>query len=276
LWPETLVAYGSLKKSNIFTKMLYQGEKWIYKKADKLIFTMEGGKEYIIDQGWDKKSGGPVDIRKVYHINNGVDLEAFNYNKENYQIKDKDLDDPNTFKVVYTGSIRRANSLEKIVDAADYINKKGKYNIIFLIYGDGNEKKYLEEKSQKYGLNNIIFKGRIEKQKIPYILSKSSINLLNYEENPIWEYGGSQNKKFEYLASGKPILATIKEGYDIIEKNNAGFISKNNYKDIGEIIIKISEMNKTKYLEMKTNAKNLAKEYDFKKLTDKLIKIIEK
>lgn len=43
LWPESIVAYGIINKSNPIIKLLYAGEKWIYKKADKLIFTMEGG-----------------------------------------------------------------------------------------------------------------------------------------------------------------------------------------------------------------------------------------
>ena len=30
LWPETLVAYGAIKETNLLAKMLYKGEKWIY------------------------------------------------------------------------------------------------------------------------------------------------------------------------------------------------------------------------------------------------------
>jgi glycosyltransferase involved in cell wall biosynthesis len=51
LWPESFVAYGIIKKNNPILKLLYAGEKWIYQNADKLIFTMEGGRDYIIDKG---------------------------------------------------------------------------------------------------------------------------------------------------------------------------------------------------------------------------------
>ena len=71
--------------------MLYILEKWIYKSADSIIFSMEGGKDYIIEKGWDAGHGGPVDLKKVYHINNGVDSELFDYNKNHYVIEDKDL-----------------------------------------------------------------------------------------------------------------------------------------------------------------------------------------
>ena len=48
LWPDSIVAYSSrFTKENPLIKLLYQGEKWIYKKADSLIFTMEGGAQYL-------------------------------------------------------------------------------------------------------------------------------------------------------------------------------------------------------------------------------------
>ena len=47
LWPESIVAYGALKRNSIIAKILYQGEKWIYKKADSIIMTWEGGKNIL-------------------------------------------------------------------------------------------------------------------------------------------------------------------------------------------------------------------------------------
>ncbi|MBC2722200.1 MAG: glycosyltransferase, partial [Desulfosporosinus sp.] len=57
LWPESFVAYKIIKKSNPLLKLLYAGEKWIYKKADSLVFTMKGAKDYIVNRGWDMESG---------------------------------------------------------------------------------------------------------------------------------------------------------------------------------------------------------------------------
>ena len=73
---------------------------------------MEGAYDYIVEQGWENE----IPRSKVYHINNGVDLEQFDYNTEHFRVDDPDLDDPNTFKVVYTGSIRKANGLGILVE----------------------------------------------------------------------------------------------------------------------------------------------------------------
>ena len=275
LWPETIVEFSILKKNSIFAKLLYQGEKWIYTKADKLIFTMEG-KDYIVKKGWDMEQGGQINLNKVYHINNGIDLIAFDKSIKDNHYQDDDLDNLNIFKVVYAGSIRKANDLGLIIDAAKYVHSNSDESIKFLIFGEGDEKERLQKKCIDEKINNVIFKGKVEKSYIPNILSKSDLNILNYTNRNILKFGGSQNKNFEYLASGKPILSTIRMGYNIIEKYNAGISLQNqNAESIGEAIILIVNMEKNKYEKMSKNARKAASDYDFKVLTEKLISIIE-
>lgn len=276
LWPESIVEFQGANRKSLVIKSLRKGEKWIYKKADRLIFTMEGGVDYITDNKWDKDQGGPIDISKVYHINNGTDLELYRRNiKENPYI-DGDLDNPDIFKVVYAGSIRKANNIGLIIDAAKYVGEKYGDEIKFLIFGDGNEKQALQQRCIDENIENVVFKGIVEKRQIPNILSKSNLNILNYASHNIWKYGGSQNKMFEYLASGKPILSTIKMGYDIIEKYKAGIsLESQSATSIGDAVIKIKEMDKASYEELSNNSKLAAKDYDFKVLTNKLIDIIE-
>ena len=73
---------------------------------------MEGGRDYIIKKNMSLENGGRVDLKKVYHINNGVDLESFEYNKKNISIEDNDLESE-CFKVIYAGSIRQVNNVKK-------------------------------------------------------------------------------------------------------------------------------------------------------------------
>lgn len=276
LWPETIVAYGSLKQNSLFSNLLYLGEKWIYKKADKIIFTMEGGENYIREKGWDKESGGPIDVNKIYHINNGVDLDVFNYNKENNTLDDEDLNCEDSFRVIYAGAIRKANNVKKIVEVAELIDKKGYKKINFLIYGDGTHKKELEKYCNQQNLKNIKFKGFVEKHKIPYILSKSDLNILHFEQNSIKKYGASLNKLFEYFASGKPILSDCEFGYDLIKKHKCGVVVDNaDVEQFANEIISFSEMSGDEYNQYCKTSSNLAKDYDFRVLTEKLTNVIE-
>lgn len=276
LWPESFVAYGIVSRKNPLLRLLYVGEKWIYKNADKLVFTMEGGKDYIIEQGWDSDQGGPVEINKVHHINNGVDLEVFNYNKENYQFEDEDLENPNSFKVIYAGSIRLVNNVKSIVDAAVEIRKLGVENIKFLIYGDGSDRASLEQYCNDSGIDNVVFKGFVDKKYIPYILSKSNLNIIHFEQNKIKKYGASLNKMFEYFASGKPTLSDCEFGYDLINKYKCGVVIDNaDAKRMAKEIIRVKELDVTQYNVLCVNALSAAENYDFEHLSLKLINTIE-
>ena len=130
LWPETLVAYGAVKGDSPIGKLLYAGEKLMYRRADAMVFTMEGAPDYIREHGWDKEHGGPIDLNRVYNINNGVDLEAFDRNIQEFPYSDPDLDDPDSFCAVYTGAVRRANNLGLLLDALEYLRDLENFKIL--------------------------------------------------------------------------------------------------------------------------------------------------
>lgn len=272
LWPETLVAYGKIKQNSLVAKLLYSGEKWIYSKASKIIFTMEGGRDYLLEKGWDKD----IDLNKVYHVNNGVELEKFNFNKKNFVTDDTDLSDQSSFKIVYTGSIRRVNNLKIILEVAKLLRNKLP-QVKFLIWGDGDELEYLRNYAVKEKIGNVFFKGRVDKKYIPFILCLSDLNLVHWEMSDVLRFGCSYNKLFEYLAAGKPIFSTVKTGYSLIEKYNCGIESTSfSSKDIAKEIIKILELPKEKLAIQGENAKKLSIKYDFAKLTEELINVLER
>lgn len=274
LWPESIVAYSSrLKKSNPIIKLLYAGEKWIYKKADALVFTMEGGRDYIIEKGWDTAHGGPVDLNKVHHINNGVDLEVFDYNKEHYQIDDPDLEDPNTFKVVYTGSVRRVNNLGLLLDAAKQVADP---KIKFLIWGDGDERAVLEKRKKEESITNVVFKGRVDKKYVPYIVSHADLNFIHGVNSSLMRFGISPNKLFDYFAAGKPVLMDFKANYNPALDYSAGVscdISEPTV--LAEAFERFAQMQPEQYEQFCRNARKAAAAYDFSSLTSKLIRVIE-
>ena len=270
LWPESLVAYGILKRNNIITKSMYLGEKEIYKKSNSVIMTWEGGRQYISDQGWDKE----IDLNKVKHISNGVTIDTFDKNYQENKVNDSDLDNYNFKNIVYTGSIRRVNNLGLLLDAAKIVQKENK-NIKFLFYGSGDEKDMLEKRCEKENIINVIFKGQVEKKMIPSILKKSYANILHNSSTSLDKYGQSQNKFFEYLAAGKCIIQTYSTGYSMLEKYSCGIsaIEQTPY-EIATVILEACN-NEEDVRKMGVNARKAAYDFDFDKLTNKLIQIIE-
>jgi len=275
LWPESLKEYKVLSNP-IILGVLYQLEKWIYKHADKLIFTMDGGAEYIKDKKWDTAQGGPINLAKVFNCNNGVDLSTFNENRDAYKYADEDLDNSNLFRVIYTGSIRHVNNIQSIVNVAQIIQERQVDKLKFLIFGDGNERIKLEEYCQSNQINNISFKGFVDKKYIPYILSQSHLNIFHFEPNKLAKYGASLNKMFEYFASGKPTLTDCEFKNDLLIKYQCGkVIDHATEQQLADAIIEFAQMPLDEYKVYGENALRLAKLFDYQTLTIKLIDIIE-
>lgn len=270
LWPESIIAYGYLREKSFIAKLLYMGEKWIYRKADAIIMTWEGGKQYIKDKGWDKD----IELKKINYIGNGLVINSFDNNANDYVYIDKDLQNRNYKNIVYTGSIRKVNNIGFLLDVAKILMKKNN-RIRFLIYGAGDEKNMLESRCKLERINNVIFKGRVEKKMVPSILKQSYANILHNSSTSLDKYGQSQNKFFEYLAAGRCIIQTYTTGYSILDSNNCGVSAYNqNSKEVAEIIFEMCKDDE-KVEQMGNNARKTSYNFDFTKLTNKLIKVIE-
>lgn len=269
LWPESLIAYGIAGPRNPAVLWLRRLEKWIYTKADAVVFTVEGAYDYIKEQHLEKE----VPRSKVYYINNGVDLELFDYNKEHFRVEDKDLDDPDIFKVVYTGSIRQVNNLGLLLDAAKAVKDP---RVRFLIWGDGDERAALEQRVRDEHIDNVIFKGRVEKKFVPSIVSRADVNIAHCISTPVDRYGISFNKMFEYFAAGKIVLSDFPTEYNPALQCHAGITveeaSAPNIAEAIEHLAALPEQERTLY---EQNSRAAAHKYDFKNLTEELLDVIQ-
>ena len=97
LWPESIVEYADFSKSNPLIKYLYHIEKKAYLKSDALIFSMEGGVDYVKEQAYANR----IDFSKIFHINMGCDVLQKDRELEGVHV---DLGwNPDEFNVVYCG-----------------------------------------------------------------------------------------------------------------------------------------------------------------------------
>lgn len=270
LWPLTLVEYGAIRENQLVTKVLYMLEHWLYRKADAVIFTMPGGKQYIKDMGWD----ADVDLNKIYYINNGVDLELYRRQEKEDTFADADLGDSNTFKILYTGSMGVANSMYDILNAAELL--KDKKDIRFILFGGGYLEDELKEHCREKELTNVLFKGKVDKKYIPNILSQGDLNIMTGDDSKVFQYGLSLNKMFDYMASGKPTISNIQTDFDILTENRCGLTTADKSgRALADAVLKFYEMDDEQRNVYCENAKKAVEQYDFKYLTDKLEEILE-
>lgn len=272
-WPEVFFYGGKLTETSLLGRILLAGERYIYKKSDGITFLKEGDHTYISDKGWDTDHGGKIDMDKCIYVNNGVDIKLFDKRINEHCYKDDDFNNQK-FTVVYCGTIRPVNNIDLILDTAKLLGDE--YS--FLVFGTGNCVEALQKRINQENITNVKLKGYVDNKFIPSILSNSSLNLLNYSGTAYnWSRGNSSNKLFEYLASGKPVLSTVKMGYDIIERYNCGLsVEKTTPEEIAEAVRKIKELDAKEYEALCKNARKAAEDFDIPALSDKYINEIER
>jgi len=261
LWPQTAVDMGAIKESSLPAKLLYGWEKFLYKRAEKIIVLLPYAKDYVASRG--------ISPEKVFWLPNGVNLERFDHPaqlEEGSEVAEVFEQYRDKFKVVYTGAHGVPNGLDVIVEAARLIQGKSE-NIHFILIGEGTEKSRLKEKAQSLGLVNITFCEPIPKQAVPSALLAADCLVYSIPAFNIYRYGVSLNKSFDYLASAKPVVMAGNPQNNIVEEANAGIaVEPENPEALAEAIIEIYNMPEKKRKELGMNGRHYIEQYHSTKI----------
>ena len=275
LWPEDFVTFGLVGANNPAMKVAYAIEKRYYYAADDIVFTFRGAFDYLKRQRWMKEQGGKIDPAHLHYINNGIDLEQFDKDKDAYPRQDADMNDFDTYKIVYLGSINKANNVKTLIDAAALLKDNPKYR--FFIYGNGAYRPELEKYVADNAINNVVFKEtRIPLEECAWVVSQATVGIMNYEKG-FGRWGVSSGKMFQYLAAGRPIVCNIDIAYDnLIEDNHIGVARDiDTPEEFADAIRSIAELPKEEYEAMCMRVRKVAEKFDYKVLAQRELEIIE-
>jgi len=217
LWPQTLIDMKVFPEKHPIVWVFKVIEKFLYKKAEKIITLLPFAGEYITKLGIDEK--------KIVYISNGVYLKNFEGWDGSVPEEVKRILDEHRgkFTALYSGAHGKANALEVIIEAARILQEKGEDHIHFLMVGDGPLKQSLIQLCEGYGLRNIFFYPSVKKESMPALLKNVDVNLVSMLDVDLYRYGISLNKLFDYLSSGRPTVFAGRVRNDIVKESNSGF-----------------------------------------------------
>ena len=203
-------------------------------------------------------------IKKGIILDDACDLSDFKFKR----LKVK-------YEYCYVGSLFRGKGLERIVELANYFPKKK-----FHVFGDVKTIDRSLNKNQINGLKNLYMHNFKSYRSIPHILMSSKFLLLPYlnkisvnSKNLEVSNFMSPLKMFDYLASGKIIIASNLKVYSHILKNNFNCLmpNDNNFESWISLINDVSKKKK-KFNYLKKNSLKTALKYTW----DKRVKKIDK
>jgi glycosyltransferase involved in cell wall biosynthesis len=161
-------------------------------------------------------------------IRNGVHLERFQQ-KFNTEETRKDLGVKTNYMIVMVGSFWIYKDYDLFVDVVKEINTI-RQDVTFVAVGDGINFNRIQQRINDEEVGNIVLTGR--RKDVERIISASDIGLLcTYSE-------GISNAIIEYMALGKPVIATDIEGgsKEIITEGETGYCTRRSVDEIIPLI----------------------------------------
>jgi len=221
LWPQTLVDLGAMRVGSPGERLLRALEAFLVRRASVVITLLPGMREYLTERG--------LPAHHVVYIPNGVDLAAF---AESAAAVDEPeavtrslqeitrLKAEGRFVIGYLGAFGRVNRVGIIVQAAAVAERLDPGRVGVILVGEGPER--LDAERLAATTTSVRFGPAVPKRFVPTILRALDATVVHTTLNPVYRYGISFNKLFEYMAAERPVVFACESAYDPVEAMGAG------------------------------------------------------
>lgn len=212
LWPELPRAMGVITNPLVLSAMAAL-ERTAYASADRLIGLAPGIVEGIRRHG--------VAADRVASVPNGCDIDIF---ATAPAVPIPGVGEGET-AAIFTGTHGIANGLDRILDAAEVLQRRGRDDIRLVLVGDGKLKADLVRSADERGLRNVVFLPPVRKDVLAGYLKSAHVGLQCLRNVEAFYNGTSPNKFFDYLASGLPVLINY-PGWisDLVRDSGSGVV----------------------------------------------------
>lgn len=144
---------------------------------------------------------------RIFKAPVGADLTRFSPHISGRRIREK-YHFQNRTVILYLGQLHAGQYVKMFIEAANIVLHKHP-DAIFLIVGQGYMASQLRDFVTRYGIeDSVVFAGSIPHDLIPQYIGASDICVASFEDNEV-TICKSPLKIVEYLASGKPIVASL-------------------------------------------------------------------
>jgi glycosyltransferase involved in cell wall biosynthesis len=235
LWPQSMIDLGNASPTSFKVKMLRKIERWLINSSDKILLLFDKAQQYMLQNGVAKE--------KLMVVSNGVQLENYTNNltkKLPAEVSAVFEKHAGKLIAVYTGAHGMANNLDMVLDAAKQLEKQQANDVHFIFLGDGVHKSELENRKRDENIENVTFLSSIKKEHIPNFLRKADVGLLPLHDSPVFNWGISPNKMYDYMAAKLPVVIVTDIEQDALHQENPSILIRENQAE--NLVKLLSEM----------------------------------
>ncbi len=201
LWPESIVAVGAMRRSRR-VRFLEALERCMYAAASTIVTVGEGYRRKLAERG--------VAPEGVEVIPNGVDRGLFRAGADGSRVR-REYGLGDAFVLVYAGTIGMGCGLDVALRAGRLLRERGRHDVRILLVGDGAIRERLERDAREADLSNVVFTGRLDKERMPEVLGAADACLVHLARRELFKTV-LPSKIFEAAAMSRPIVLGV-EGF---------------------------------------------------------------
>lgn len=218
VWPLSLVEVSGLSRYHPLTLVMGFCEWVTYKISDRVVSMLPATYDHM------KKFG--VREEQFAYVPNGISLAEETTATPIPNDLAAQIDELKTqgkFIIGYAGQLTISNAMDDLLATLKLLKQRGKAdNLHVILLGDGQYKDALEREARAANLDNITFYGRVEKAQVLSILRDSDALYIGWKKQPIYRFGVSANKLFDYMMAQRPIIHAITAANDPVAEAGCG------------------------------------------------------
>jgi glycosyltransferase involved in cell wall biosynthesis len=249
----------------VFSHLALRSEKLNYRYCNRIVSVTDKLKDELI-------SLYSVPEDKIFVINNGANTDLFEPMDQKRVKTELGLEKSKKY-VCFVGHLAAWQGVEFLIYAAPFILEKCP-DVRFLVVGDGAMKNKLLEITSELGLlDKFIFTGRVPYERVPLYINAADICVAPFIKGRNSKIGLSALKTYEYLACGKPIVASSIPGVkDLIEFSGGGIsVSPENPEELANAVVELILNESTQALMGKRGRKYVVENHSWKGVARKIL-----
>lgn len=200
LWPLSLVEVAGVSARHPIVWLLGRIERLAYRASDKVVSLLPGAFDYM-------ESRGLTPNRFVYAPNGFSFTPTVTQTTIHPLLADlQSFRRAGEFVYFYAGALGEPNAMHKFLDALEYLSPSCQRKIRFVIVGKGEQAEALQRRCELHGFDFVSFYGQVDKSIILQALKCVDAGFFVMHDLPIYRFGVSLNKLYDYMALAVPVV----------------------------------------------------------------------
>lgn len=271
IWPASILELSDATPRNPFVWLLARLEKLAMRRSDAVVSLLEHALPHMQARG--------LEPRRFHWIPNGVGDpgETMPVPSRHRQRLARLAGQGRRLIVIYGGTVGVANNLDLMLDVAALRQARGDRRVVFIIVGDGVRRLSLVDRIARERIEDVHLLEKVPRAEWLDMLGQADVGYISLVNSPLFNFGVSPNKVFDYMLAGRPVLFAIQSVANIVERAGGGFVAPPTLEGVDKTLEKLLAMSTEERNKMGMMARDhVIRCYTYTKLAQRYSEILMK